>query len=134
LIVRKIVLALVAAAATLAASGVIVVAAAYALFALTRNALGPAGAAGVVCLAAGVLIGLIGLIAGLEASRTSKAIKRAHDSQPGLLNQLFELVREKPLVSGGAVIAAASMAMRNPAVLLGVVKALLNRKRSAKPK
>ncbi len=134
MIIRKIVLALVAAAATLAASGVIVVAAAYALFALTRDALGAAGAAGVVCLAAAVLIGLIGLIAGLEASRASKAIKRAHDSQPGLLNQLFELVREKPLVSGGALIAAAGMAVRNPAVLVGVVKALLNRKRSAKPK
>ncbi len=134
MIVRKIVLALVAAAATLAASGVIVVAAAYALFALTRDALGPAGAAGVVCLAAAVLIAVIGLIAGIQASMAGKAIKRARQSSPGLLDQLFELARDKPLVSGGALIAAAAMAVRNPAVLVGVVKALLNQKRPAKTK
>ena len=43
MIVRKIVLALVAASAILAATGVFVVAAAYTVFALCRDLLGPAG-------------------------------------------------------------------------------------------
>jgi hypothetical protein len=134
LIIRKIVLALVAAAATLAASGVIVVAAAYGLFALARPALGPAGAAGAVCLAAALLIGLIGLIAGLQASRVARKMKRARESSPGVLDQLFELARDRPLVSGGALIAAATLAVRNPAVLVTIVKTLLSQKRSPKTK
>ena len=134
MIIRKIVLALVAAAATLAASGVIVVAAAYALFALVRPTLGSAGAAGAVCLAAALLIGLIGLIAGLQASATAKRLKKARESSPGLLDQLIELARDRPLVSGGAVIAALAMAVRNPAVLGAIVKTLLSQKRPPKAK
>jgi Na+/proline symporter len=134
LIIRKIVMALVAAAAILAASGVIVVAAAFALFASTRDALGPAGAAGVVCLAAAILIALIGLIAGFQASLVGKKLRRPREGSPGILDQLFELARDRPLVSSGALIAAAALAVRNPAVLASVVKALLNQKRPAKTK
>lgn len=128
MIIRKIVLALVAAAAILAASGVLVVAAAFALFALVRPVLGAAGAAGVVCLAAGLLIGLIGLIAGLQASGVRRKLARSREGAPSVLDQLIELARERPLVSGGAVIAAAALAIRNPMVLAGIVKAVLSRK------
>lgn len=134
MIIRKIVLALVAAAAILAASGLMVVAAGFALFALARPALGPAGAAGVVFLAAAVLIGLIGLIAGLQASAAAKRLRKARESSPGLLDQLIELVRDRPLVSGGAVIAALTMAVRNPAVLGAIIKTMLSHKRPPRAK
>lgn len=134
MIIRKIVLALVAAAAILAASGVIVVAGAYALFALVRPALGPAGAAAVVCLAGGVFIGLTGLIAALQAAGAAKALKRARETSPGLLDQLIALARDRPLVSGGALIAAATLAVRNPAVLATIVKSLVSRKTPPKTK
>lgn len=129
MIIRKIVLALAAAAAILAASGVIVVAAAFALFALVRPDLGPAGAAGVVCAAAAALIGLIGLVAGLQARGVRK--KLTHPAGGGILDQLIELARERPIVSTGALIAAAALAVRNPVTLASVVKTLLNHKRPA---
>jgi hypothetical protein len=127
LIIRKIVLALVSAAAILAASGVMVVAAAYALFALASPALGPAGAAGAVCAAAAVLIALVGLVAGLQARGVRKKFTRP--SGDGILDQLFELARERPIVSTGALLAAAALAVRNPVALAGVVKTLLGQKR-----
>ena len=129
MILRKIILAIVAAAAILASSAVFVVAAAYALFALVRDPLGPAGAAGVVCLAAAILIGLVGLIAAMSLRGGKK--KTTPGADGGLLDQLFELARERPIVSTGALIAAAIVGLRNPAVLAGVVKMLLGQKRPA---
>jgi len=129
LILRKIILAIVAAAAILASSAVFVVAAAYALFALVRDALGPAGAAGVVCLAAAVLIGLVGLIAAMSLRGPKR--KTAPGAEGGLLDQLFELARERPIMSTGALIAAAVVGLRNPVVLASVVKMLLGQKRPA---
>jgi hypothetical protein len=127
LIIRKIVLALIAAAAVLAASGVMVVAAAYALFALARPDLGPAGAAGVVCAAAAVLIALVGLVAGLQARGVRRKLTRPGGG--GILDQLLELARERPIVSTGALVAAAALAVRNPVALASVVKTLLGQKR-----
>ena len=132
MILRKIVMALVAAAAILTASGVCVVAAAYALFALVRESLGAAGAAAVVCLAAAVLIGLVG--AGAAFQLRGKTKPPAAGPGSGILDQLFELARERPIVSTGALVAAAALAIRNPVVLASVVKALLNKKPAAKAK
>ncbi len=135
MIVRKIILALIAAAAILAASAVAVVAAAFAIYAFARSYLGPAGAAAAVCGAAALLIALIALVVGLEAARMTKAYKRANaPGAPSLIDHLIALARERPIVSGGAVLAAAAMAVRNPAVLAGVFKMLLNQKRTSKPK
>ena len=135
MIIRKIILALVAAAAILAASGVMVVAAAYALFALAREYLGPAGAAGVVCAAAAVLIGLVGLIAALQARRLGRKVQKhsgAGGGGEGVLDQLIGLARERPIVSTGALVAAAALALRNPVALAGVVRMLLSNKRPPK--
>lgn len=128
MIIRKIVLALVAAAAIMAAAAVIVLAAAFALFALASPVFGSAGAAGVVCLAAGLLIGLIGLIAALQAGAMRRKLTRPRANGAGILDQLFELARERPIVSSSALIAAAALAIRNPLVLATIVKVLLNKK------
>ncbi len=135
MIVRKIVLALVAASAILAATGVFVVAAAYAVFALCRDLVGPAGAAAVVCACAALIIALVGLVAGLQASKAAKAYKKANAAgAPSLLDHVIDLVREKPIVSAGTLIAGAAMAVRNPGLLMGVIKTVLNQRRSSKPK
>ncbi|HUO22032.1 MAG TPA: hypothetical protein VMU59_05900 [Caulobacteraceae bacterium] len=135
MIVRKIVFALVAASAILAASAVMVFAAAFALYAWVRVYLGPAGAAAAVCAGAGLLIAVVALAAGLQASQMRRAYKRANGPDaPSLVDQVIGLARERPIVSAGAVVAAAALAVRNPAVLVGVVKTLLNQKRPSKPK
>ncbi len=130
MIVRKILLTLVAIVATAAASGVFVVAAAYGLFALVRPPLGAAGAAGVVCLAAALLIGAVGLVAALQA----RAVRRKAITAPSLMHQIFELAKEQPIVSAGALIGAVTLAIRNPAVLTSVIKAFLNQKRTTRSK
>jgi hypothetical protein len=125
LIIRRIVLTLVAIAAMAAAAAVAVFAAAFAVFALARQAFGPAGAAGVVLLAAALLMVLIGLIAGLQA----RAIRKKIATAPSLLQQLYELAREQPIVSVGALVGAVALAIRNPNVIASVVKTFLNQKR-----
>lgn len=132
MIIRKIVLALVAAAAIMAAAGVIVLAGAFALFALASPVFGSAGAAGAVCLAAGLLIGLIGLIAALQAGALRRQLTRPREGGAGILDQLFQLARERPLVSSSALIAAAALAVRNPLVLATIVKVMLNKKQAPK--
>ena len=127
-------MALVAAAAILTGSGVFVVAAAYGLFALVREQLGSAGAAGVVCLAAAVLIGLVALVATLQLKGPKKSPASASTAGSGLLDQIFELARERPIVATGSLVAAAALAIRNPVVLASVVKMLLNKKPSSKTK
>src|SRR5690348_2635257 len=66
-ILRRILLALAGITALSVSAGVIVVALAYALYALVKPEIGPAGGAAVVAAAAAILIGLIGLMLTLMA-------------------------------------------------------------------
>ncbi len=135
MIVRKIVLALISAAAIMAASGVMVVAAAFALFAWVSRYMNPVAAAAVVFAAAGVLIALVALSAALQAMAIGRAYKRANGpGAPSLVDLVVAAARERPIVSASAVMAAGALAVRNPAVLVGVVKTLLNKKRPPKAK
>jgi hypothetical protein len=130
-ILRRIAFGLVAAVVLAFAAGVLVVAAAFALFALLRGPLGPSGAAGAVALAAAVLIGLVGLaFAGL-----AKAPKRVGaDDDQDLLQKLIALARERPIISAGALIGFVTMAIRNPALIVIVMKAFLDPKPRPDPK
>ncbi len=133
MIVRKIVFALIAASAILTATSVLVIAAAFGLYAWARLYVGAPGAAAIVCGGAAVVIAVVGLWAALQAAHATRAYKRANkEGAPSLVDHVMDLARERPIVSMGTVVAAAALAVRNPAVLVGVVKTLLNRKRPAK--
>ena len=124
-ILRRLFFGLIATAALAVSAGVLVVALAYALFALAQPHVGSAGAAAVVALAGAVLMGLLGLGLALLA----KGPKR----KPGAASQdplqvLMALMRERPIVSTSALIAAALVAIRNPAIIASVVKAILDQK------
>jgi uncharacterized PurR-regulated membrane protein YhhQ (DUF165 family) len=125
-LIRKIVLAVVALAAIAAAAGIMVFAAAFAVFALAREQFGPAGAAAVVFAAAALLILLIALALGLQAMAMRRKVAQAPNK---LLQQLCELVREQPIISLGALAGAAVLALRNPLVIASVMKAVMNRRR-----
>jgi hypothetical protein len=125
-ILRKILFGLIAASALAVATGVLVVAAAYALFALVREPLGAAGAAGVVALAAAVLIAFVGLVFALLA-RPAPRRARVEEEQD-LLQRLMSLARERPIVSVSALIGAVTLAIRNPALITIVMKAFLDPK------
>jgi hypothetical protein len=123
-ILRKVVFGLIAVAILAVAAGVLVVAAAYALFALLREPLGPSGAAATVALAAAVLMGVTGLM----FAALAKGPKRAPADEQDLLQRLMVLVRDRPIISAGALIGLVTVAIRNPALTAIVTKAFLDPK------
>jgi hypothetical protein len=114
-LIRRIFALIVALTAMATAAGVIVVAAAYALFALVRDSLGPAGAAAVVCAAAAVLILLLALVAYAQF-RHKPAKRAAPGAKSGLAERVAEAVRERPAAAAGVAAAAGLLAWRNPQI------------------
>ncbi len=88
-----------------------VVAAAFAVFVLLREPLGEAGAAATVSALTALLLAIAAAVAALLA----KAYRDRHPPEPTLVERVAELVREKPLVSAGAALAAGLMALKNHA-------------------
>lgn len=113
--IRRIFALIIALAAMATAAGVIVVAAAYALFALVRDSLGPSGAAAVVCAAAGVLILLFALVAYSQV-RHKPAKRPVPGAKSGLAERVAEAVRERPAAAAGVAAAAGLLAWRNPQI------------------
>src|SRR5271169_1643743 len=97
-----------AAATFSVAAGVIVIALAFALFALVEPYLGRAGAAATVAATTAALIGLGGLILAL-AGRGRRAKPPASVSG-GILERAIAFVRRKPIVAASAAIGAGLMA------------------------
>jgi O-antigen ligase len=122
-VLRRILFGLIGAAILAVAAGVMVAAAAFALYALVRAPLGAAGAAGVVALAAAILIGIVGLIFALLANGPKRP-PAAEDQD--LLQRLIALAKERPIISTGALIGFVTLAIRNPALIAIVVKAFLD--------
>ena len=114
-----------AAGAMLAAGGVFVVALAFTLSALMRGVVGPAGAAATVAGAAALLMLIAGLIAAAKAGAFRK--KRS------LGEEVANFVREKPVTSAAAALAAGVFAVRNPKALMPLVFAFLEPKGKKRP-
>jgi hypothetical protein len=125
-IFEKTLTTLAAAAAIAAAAAVSVVAAAFALFALLSPHLGPAGSAAVVAAVAAVIVGIAGLLAARKAEE--KARPTAPDGF-ALAERAIEMVKERPILTIGAALAAGVIAFRNPALAAIVAKALADSQR-----
>lgn len=115
MIFRRVLLALMAAAMFSAAAAVIVVALAFALYALVEPYLGRAGAAATVALVAAILIGFAGMI--MAVAGRNKRSRVAASLAGGLLERAIAFVRQKPIVAASAAIGAGLMAARNPKYL-----------------
>lgn len=111
MIVRKLVFGLAAAFAIAAAAGVAVVAAAFALFALLRDALGPSGAAAVVVGVAALLIALLGLALALMARPP-----RPKPEDASVAARAMDFAKEKPLIALGALAIGGFLLARNPKI------------------
>jgi hypothetical protein len=123
-ILRKLLVGLIAAATIAAAAAVLVVSAGFALFALVREPLGPAGGAAVVALAAAILAALVAFI----FERWAEGSKPKQEEEPDLVRKLIAMAKDRPIVSAGALIGAATLAIRNPALVAIVMKAFLDPK------
>jgi hypothetical protein len=121
-ILRRIILFLASATALATAAGVIVVALAYALYALVRPSLGPAGGAAVVAGAAAVLIGLLGFIMGRAATTSRRRRPRGPDA---LVDRLVDFIRDKPITAIAAAVATGLMTVRNPKYLGAAIRAFV---------
>ena len=126
---RRVVLSLVAAAALATSASIVVIALAFALYALFEPWIGRAGAAAVVAAAAALLIGLLGAAIGMAARQKSARRSRlAADTLGGAIEMIVEFVREQPLVALSAAIGAGFMAVRNPAYLGAAIRAFFEGK------
>jgi hypothetical protein len=121
-ILRRIILFLASATALATAAGVIVVALAYALYALVKPALGPAGGAAVVAGAAALLIGLLGLVMAMAA----RGPRRRRNREPETIaERVADFVRDKPVTAIAASIVTGLMAVRNPKYLGAAFRAFV---------
>lgn len=122
---EKTVMTLAAAAAIAAAAAVAVVALAFAFYQLLLPHVGPAGAAAALALVVVVVLGVLGLLAAMRAGAG-----RHHPPQPGpadmgLVEKIIDIVRDRPMLSAGAALAAGIFALRNPAFMSALVKGFM---------
>ncbi len=114
-----------AAGAVAGGAACMMVAASYALFAVLREPLTPAGAAAVVALVIGlVAFGIAFLAFGSGGAR------RRHDEPahpPGLMARVTDLARERPALAAVVGVAAGWIFLRNPA-LATIVAAAMSQK------
>jgi len=130
LILKKAVYFTVGVAALATASVVCVVALAMALHAAVTPALGPAWASVIVAGAAAALAGLVAAV--LLTRGHPNRDRHAPEQERDLTSRLFELARDKPLVAGGAILAAAVVALRNPKITAAVLSAVMAGRASKK--
>jgi len=115
---------LAAAAAIAAAAAVSVVSAAFALFAVTEPHLGAAGAAAVVAAIAAAIVALAGLLAAMKAEEKDRPA--AGPDPMAFAEKAIEMIKERPILTVGAGLAAGIIAFRNPALAAIVAKALMD--------
>lgn len=102
-----------------AAIVVCVIAAAFALYALARIWIGPAGAAAIVAAA------FAGLAVGVAILATRKVPPPETAEDLSLVERLIEMAKARPLIAAGAAAALVTVLVRNPSVLTAIVNAVL---------
>lgn len=122
--IRRVLRLVAAIAAVAAAAAVVVVAASYAVFALARMWLTPAGSAAVVA----AVFALVAVIVAWIAARPVTPPKRMPgppEDDASLVDRLIVIAKERPIVALGAAAAATFVLVRNPAVITAVVSAFM---------
>ena len=119
--IRRVLLSIVAACAMGAAASIVVVAAAFALYAFLELRLGRPGAAAIVALVFAAIAALIGLLISLAA----QGKRRRPPPEPTLTERLTEMARERPIIAAGGALAAGLIALKNPQVVVSIISAVL---------
>jgi hypothetical protein len=123
-ILQRLLIAIGAAAAIAAAAAVSVVALAFAVFALARAYVGPAGASAIVAAAFAITVGLVGVIAANAAAKGRKRMERELQGETmGMIAQIIGLGRDKPLLLAGVALLLGVILMRSPRSVAAIVRA-----------
>jgi uncharacterized membrane protein HdeD (DUF308 family) len=120
--------AAIAALMTAVACGLIALC--FAVYALLRDPLTPAGASAAIVGLCAVVAGIAAFVAysAVKLPRGQKSSRRA--PPPTLAEQAMEVVRERPLVTAGVALAAGLAAFANPALVTAVLRAFTDRPRN----
>lgn len=120
-----------ALAAVAAAAAVCVVAASFAIYALAREYLGPAGGAAVVA----AVFALVAVIVAWLATRkvVPKTRPGAQLPPPSPIDRVVTLAKDRPLLALGAAAVATTVLIRNPAMVTALVSAFVAGNNTPKP-
>ena len=118
---------LAAVAAIAAAAAVGVFSAAFALHAVLQPVIGAAGAAAVVAAVAALIVAIAGLLAARKAEgrHAPRAGHGAPQDSFGFAERIVDIVKDRPLLSIGAALAAGVFALKNPTLTAAVAKAFM---------
>ncbi|PHY14000.1 hypothetical protein CSW58_02095 [Caulobacter sp. B11] len=133
MIFEKTLTTLAAAAAIVAAAAVSVVAGAFAVYAVLLPLVGPAGGAAIVAaiFAVFAVIGALLMVRKADGGHARASAPTASQPDPfQLAERAFEMVKERPVLSAAAAIAAGVIAFRNPALVTIVAKAFMDLKQT----
>ena len=119
-------MALAAGAAIAAAAAVGVFSAFFALFAFLEPYVGTWGAAAIVSGASAVVVAIAGLVAARKAEGDRKEAASA-PPDASLIEVIIGIIRERPLLSAGAAVAAGIYALRNPQLAAAVFRAFMDK-------
>lgn len=128
--IKRLQLFILAAAALATAVGIALVATAFAIFAVLVPHVGEAGAAAVVATIAAVVVGIAALLMRFEASGGGH---HKPEPEPTLVDRVFQVARDRPILAGGAALAAGLLALKNPQAAAGLVSAFLAGKSADRP-
>jgi hypothetical protein len=122
LALRQVGLGLAAAAVLATCAAIVVMALAFALFALVRPQLGPAGAAAVVAGAAAGILLIIGVVLAVAGRPNApKLVPKGNDP----LARAVNFLKEQPVTAIMAAVAVGFLAVRNPRYLGVAARAFL---------
>ena len=119
-------MALAAGAAIAAAAAVGVFSAFFALFAFIEPFVGTAGAAAIISGASALAVGIAGFLAARKAEGDRKTTTTAAPDAT-LIEVIIGVVRDRPLLSAGAAVAAGIYALRNPQLAAAVIRAFMDK-------
>lgn len=119
-------MAVAAGAAIAAAAAAGVFSAFFALFAFLQPYVGTAGAAAIIAGSSAVVIAVAGFVAARKAEGDRKAAA-ARPADASLVEIILGVVRDRPILSAGAAVAAGIYALRNPQLVAAVVRAFMDK-------
>ena len=120
-------MAVAAGAAIAAAAAAGVFSAFFALFAFIQPHVGTAGAAAIISGCSALVIALAAVVAARKAEGNRKASAAMPPPDASMVEMILGLVRDRPLLSAGAAVAAGIYALRNPQLAAAVFRAFMDR-------
>lgn len=132
--IKRLLAAALAAGAALGLAGSTVVALSFALYALLKPYITPAGASAGVALVCVIVAGISFLVMTRRAKGGAvrhEVKKGRHEAATGGfgVDRLLDLARERPIAAAAAAVAAGLVALRNPALVGTVTRLFLDPKR-----